>query len=138
MCGYRYRVCISLTGWLGTQGLNLKRESQSLMCCQLHQSPILVVVQTGIEPVTSALSEPRSNQLSYWTIKRKEVGIVMPLLTPAAPNNLVNENISLDGNGRRCRIRTAIPHPKCGMLPLHHTLYKNYLINSNFFLSISL
>ena len=28
----------------------------------------LVVVQTGIGPVTSALSEPRSHQLSYWTI----------------------------------------------------------------------
>ena len=34
----------------------------------------LVVVQTGIEPVTSALSEPRSNQLSYWTIySRREL-----------------------------------------------------------------
>lgn len=47
---------------------------------------------------------------------RKEV----PLQRLGKPQNQNRKGLI---NGRRCQIRTAIPAPKAGVLPLHHILY---------------
>lgn len=53
-------------------------------CSDLNRSLFLLVLQTGIEPVTSRLSVVYSNHLSYWSISRQVIFLILTGVEPVS------------------------------------------------------
>ena len=81
--------------------------------------------KVGHDPTTYGLTDRRYYQLSYSPIcilKRKRGGRFYPVRE--APSELKSSNARYSGYwrslgavliGTRCRTRTSLPHPKCGV-----------------------
>ena len=96
-----------------------------------------VLHQVNYETLTPYTTHALSYNLSVyppampkWTFSHLEFGVEGGIRTHAIvtnANGLVDRPLKpleyFNIFGRRCRTRTAIPHPKCGVLPLHYILY---------------
>lgn len=85
---------------------------------------------TGIEPATYCLQDSCAAYcatLAYVNIIYGTLWCLFKYITRTTLVLYHKEKI-----GTRCQSRTAIPHPKCGVLPLHYILYIwRYLLDLN-------